>query len=148
MWSIPIFCIILKTFLSNNEISLKRKLRPIEVPRTSGKNEDRIKGAAYLFLQDRLCYSGGMKQGEILNRISCLQKDGSWNDQRKLRNSRMYHLMAQHPCPKKTDHIMICGGYDKSWKHKTDCEIIDENGKDTNLNNWLLRRGFKLIARV
>ena len=78
-----------------------------------------------------------------MNRISCLQKDGSWNNQRKLRNARMYHLMASHPCPKYPDHIMVCGGDDKSWKHQTNCEIIDEDGKDKNLDNALLRRDFK-----
>lgn len=68
-----------------------------------------------------------------MNQIACLQKDGSWNYQRKLRNSRMYHLMAPHPCPKLTDQILICGGYEKSWKHQTDCEIIDEDGHDKNM---------------
>ena len=52
----------MKTFLSNNEISLKRKLRPIEINGT-GEKDDRIKGAAYIILQDRFCYSGGMKLG-------------------------------------------------------------------------------------
>ena len=131
-----------------------------------GENDDRIKGAAYMILQDRLCYSGGkklgylrftiiyyldkqslsipnIKRGKILNRLSCLQKDGSWNDQRKLRNARMYHLMASHPCSKYPDHVMVCGGYDKSWKHQTNCEIIDEDGKDKNLGSALLRRDFK-----
>ena len=28
-----------------------------------GENDDRIKGAAYMILQDRLCYSGGIKFG-------------------------------------------------------------------------------------
>ena len=51
-----------KTFLSDNEISLKRKLRPMEM-KASGENDDRIKGAAYMILQDRFCYSGGMKVG-------------------------------------------------------------------------------------
>ena len=50
----------MKTFLSNNEISLKRKLRPMEMNGT-GEKDDRIKGAAYIILQDRFCYSGGMK---------------------------------------------------------------------------------------
>ena len=51
-----------KTFLSNNEITLKRKLRPMEM-KASGENDDRIKGAAYMILQDRFCYSGGMQLG-------------------------------------------------------------------------------------
>ena len=42
--------------------------------------------------------------------------------------------MAPHACPKLTDQIIICGGYDKSWKHQRDCEIIDEDGIDKNKN--------------
>ena len=30
-----------------------------------GENDDRIKGAAYMILQDRLCYSGGIKLGYL-----------------------------------------------------------------------------------
>ena len=51
----------------------------------------------------------------------------------------MYHLMAPHPCPKLTDQIVICGGYDKSWKVKTDhCEIIDEDGHDKNIYKTMM----------
>ena len=43
---------------------------------------------------------------------------------------------------------MICGGYDKSWKHKTDCEIIGEDGNDKNINQMGMSLGCKPFQKT
>ena len=60
----------------------------------------------------------------------------------------MYHLMAPHPCPQLIDQIIICEGYDKSWKHKTDCEIIGEDGNDKNMNQMGMSLGCKSFQKT